>query len=145
MQLTDSFPPFLLSPVPERVRHCRRPITLGVNVSEPIAFTTSSVLDPNKNEPFELGRVQWVRRLGEGDRPALACGYWHVTPAEAPEPFDLVLHADETISILEGHLRIEVEGGETYDLTAGGAASFNKGARTRWTVLGPTVEFFVYS
>lgn len=114
-------------------------------MSETTAFTTSSALDPNKNEPFELGKVQWVRRFGEGDRPALACGYWHVTPAEAPQPFELLIHADETISIVEGHLRIEVEGGDTYDLTAGGAASFNKGARTRWAVLAPTVEFFVYS
>ncbi|MBT2534644.1 cupin domain-containing protein [Arthrobacter sp. ISL-69] len=114
-------------------------------MSESPAFTTSSVLDPSKNEPFELGQVQWVRRLGEGDRPGLASGYWHVTPGEAPEPFDLLIEADETISIVEGHLRIEVEGGETYDLTAGGAASFNRGARTRWAVLAPTVEFFVYS
>jgi uncharacterized cupin superfamily protein len=109
------------------------------------AFTTSSTLDPAKNEPFELGQVQWVRRFGEGDRPALACGYWHVTPAEAPEPFDLLMEADETIHIIEGHLRIEVEGGEAYDLTAGSSASFNTGARTRWSVLAPTVEFFVYS
>lgn len=114
-------------------------------MSEPTAFTTSSAFDPNKNEPFELGRVQWVRRPGEGDRPALSSGYWHVTPADAPEPFDLLIDADETISIIDGHLRIEVEGGDTYDLTAGGAASFNKGARTRWAVLAPTVEFFVYS
>ncbi|MEJ1179907.1 MULTISPECIES: cupin domain-containing protein [unclassified Pseudarthrobacter] len=114
-------------------------------MSETPAFTTSSALDANKNEPFELGQVQWVRRFGEGDRPAVACGYWHVTPLEAPEPFDLLIDADETISIVEGHLRIEVEGGDTYDLTAGGAASFNKGARTRWEVMAPTVEFFVYS
>ena len=114
-------------------------------MSESLKFTTSAVLDPAKNEPFELGQVQWVRRFGEGERPALACGYWHVHPDEAPEPFDLLIHADETISIIDGHLRIEVEGGDTYDLTSGGVASFNKGARTRWSVLAPTVEFFVYS
>ncbi len=114
-------------------------------MSDTTAFTTSSALDPAKNEPFELGQVQWVRTFGEGGRPALACGYWHVTPEEAPEPFDLVIHADETIHIIEGHLRIEIEGGDTYDLTPGGAASFNKGALTRWQVLAPTVEFFVYS
>jgi uncharacterized cupin superfamily protein len=118
---------------------------LEPNVPETPVFTTSSGLDPNKNEPFELGQVQWVRRFGEGGRPDLACGYWHVTPGEAPEPFDLVIHADETISLVEGHLRIEVEGGDSHDLTAGCAASFNKGARTRWEVVAPTVEFFVYS
>ena len=61
------------------------------------------------------------------------------------EGVDLVIHADESISVVEGHLRIEVEGGDSYDLTAGCAAAFNKGARTRWEVLAPTVEFFVYS
>ena len=66
-------------------------------------------------------------------------------PRRRPSRLTCVIHADETISIVEGHLRIEVEGGDTYDLTAGGAASFNKGARTRWAVLAPTVEFFVYS
>lgn len=109
------------------------------------AFTTSASLDRNKNEPFELGSVQWIRKFGEGDREALACGYWHVTPEEAPEPFDLLIEADETIAIVEGHVTIEVEGGDIYDLTPGGAASLNKGAQTKWTVLEPTVEFFVYS
>lgn len=109
------------------------------------AFTTSASLDRNKNVPFELGSVQWIRKFGEGDREALACGYWHVTPEEAPEPFDLLIEADETIAIIEGHIAIEVEGGGIYDLTPGGAASLNKGAQTKWTVLEPTVEFFVYS
>jgi uncharacterized cupin superfamily protein len=109
------------------------------------AFTTSSFLDPGKNEPFELGQVQWIRRFGEGGRPALACGYWHVDPTEAPEPFDLVIEADETIHIIEGRLRIEVDGGQGFDLTPGSAASFNKGAQTRWTVIEDTTEFFVYS
>jgi uncharacterized cupin superfamily protein len=121
------------------------PTIIGAFLTATPAFTTSALLDPARNEPFELGRVQWIRRFGDGGREALACGYWHVHPAEAPEPFDLLLEADETIHILEGHLRIEVEHGGTYDLPAGGSASFNKGARTRWTVLAPTVEFFVYS
>ena len=51
----------------------------------------------------------------------------------------------DPVTHIEGHLRIEVEGGDVHELTAGGAASFNKGARTRWAVLAPTVEFFVYS
>ena len=109
------------------------------------AFTVSDALDRGKNEAFELGSVQWIRRFGDGERPALACGFWHVTPEEAPEPFDLLIEADETITILEGHLTIDVEGGQSYDLTPGGAASFNKGAKTRWSVHEPTVEFFVYS
>ena len=108
-------------------------------------FTVNDAYDPTKFEPFELGKVQWVRRPGEGQRPALSVGFWHVTREEAPEPFDLLIHADETIHIIEGHLHIEVLGADSFDLTPGSAASFNKGAQTRWTVVEDTTEFFVYS
>jgi len=108
-------------------------------------FTVSGHHDPSGFEPFELGEVQWIRRPGEGGRPALSSGFWRVTPDQAPEPFDLVGEADETITILEGHIQVEVEGAGVYDLTPGSAASFNKGARMRWTILEPTLEFFVYS
>ena len=109
------------------------------------AFTIHDAHDPEKYEPFELGQVQWVRRPGEGDRPALSAGFWHVTTQEAPEPFDLVIHADETIHIIEGHLHIELENGESFDLRPGSAASFNLGAKTKWTVVEDTTELFVYS
>jgi uncharacterized protein len=110
-----------------------------------IEFTVHGAFDPQKYEPFILGQVQWVRRPGEGDRPELSAGFWHVTAEEAPEAFDLLIEADETIHIIEGHLHIEVQGGESFDLKAGSAASFNKGAQTRWTVVADTTEFFVYS
>ena len=110
-----------------------------------VEFTVHDAHDPQKYEPFALGQVQWVRRSGDGHRPALSAGFWHVTTEEAPEPFDLLIEADETIHIIEGHLHIEVEGGEDFDLKAGSAASFNKGAQTRWTVVEDTTEFFVYS
>ena len=57
--------------------------------------------------------------LWRGGPLTLACGYWRITTAEAPEPFDLVMEADETISLVQGHLTIEVEGGHVYDLFAG--------------------------
>jgi uncharacterized cupin superfamily protein len=110
-----------------------------------LEFTVHDAHDPKKFEPFELGHVQWIRRPGDGDRPALSAGFWHVTPEEAPEPFDLLIEADETIHIIEGRLRIEIIGGESFELVPGSAASFNKGARTRWTVVEATTEFFVYS
>ncbi|MFC0486124.1 MULTISPECIES: cupin domain-containing protein [Pseudarthrobacter] len=108
-------------------------------------FTVHDSFDPQKYEPFILGQVQWVRSPGDGDRPALSAGFWHVTTEEAPEPFDLLIEADETLHIIEGHLHIEVEGGESFDLRPGSAASFNKGTQTRWTVIEDTTEFFVYS
>lgn len=97
------------------------------------------------HEPFEVGTVQWIRRPGEGDREALSSGFWKVTPEQAPEPFDLVTEGDETILILEGAIRIEPEEGEAITLRVGSSASLNDGTRSRWTILEPTVEFFVYS
>lgn len=108
-------------------------------------YITHGMRDDNQLEPFEVGQVQWIRCPGEGDREALSCGFWHVTPDDAPEPFDLVSHGDETIFLLQGAIRIEPEGGEEFTLTAGCTASFNDGARSRWTILESVVEHFVYS
>jgi uncharacterized cupin superfamily protein len=101
--------------------------------------------DATAVEPFELGTVQWLRRPGDNGNEALAAGLWHVSPDEAPEPFDLPIEQNETIYIVSGHLRIEVKDGPTHDLTAGSMASLSAGAMTRWSILEPTVEFFVYS
>ena len=96
-------------------------------------------------EPFELGSVQWLRRPGDNGNEKLSAGIWKVTPEDAPEPFDLPIHQDETIFIASGRIRIEVKGGDTFELTAGSMASLSEGAMTRWTVLEPTIEYFVYS
>ncbi|PCC27699.1 DUF861 domain-containing protein [Arthrobacter sp. MYb211] len=96
-------------------------------------------------EPFELGTVQWLRRNGDNGNQALASGIWSISPEEAPVPFDLPIGEDETIYIVSGHIRIEVQGGDMLELTAGSMASLSKGAMTRWTILEPTIEFFVYS
>ncbi|MCH6471578.1 cupin domain-containing protein [Sinomonas terrae] len=109
------------------------------------APTFHATTDPERAEPFAVGQVQWLRKPGDGDRLALSGGIWTVTPEEAPDPFDLAFEEDETLYIVEGQLRIEIIGAETFDLTDGSMASFNKGAKTRWTVVKPTTEFFVYS
>ena len=57
----------------------------------------------------------------------------------------VVGHADETVDTAQGHVRIEAQGQEAIELRPGGAASLNKGVPATWTVLAPTVEFFVYS
>lgn len=101
--------------------------------------------DDSAFEVFELGTVQWLRRPGDNGNDKLSAGIWKVTPEEAPEPFDLPIHQDETIYIVSGHLRIEVKGGGILDLPAGSMASLSEGAMTRWTVVEPTIEFFVYS
>ena len=110
-----------------------------------IGFVETSALDRSQAEPFEVGTVQWIRRPGQGDRDVLSSGFWFVGPEDVPGPIRVVSHADETVYILEGHIRIEPEGGEAFELRAGSVASFNKGVAAMWTVLEPTVEFFVYS
>lgn len=108
-------------------------------------YITHGTRDDEQQEPFELGTVQWIRRPGEGERERLSAGFWKVSPQEAPAPFDLVSHGDETVLILEGSIRIEPEDGEPFTLSPGASASFNDGARSRWTILEPVVEYFVYS
>lgn len=108
-------------------------------------FVTAAAIDQAASEPFEVGRVQWLRRPGDGDRVGLSAGYWFITPEDAPEPMRVVGHADETINIVEGRLRIEPENGAPVELSAGGSASLNRGVPAMWHVLEPTVEFFVYS
>lgn len=114
-------------------------------MTETTQYIVTGGRDDSAREPFELGTVQWIRRFGDGGRDRHAVGFWHVSPEDAPEPFDLVSHGDEAIHIIEGALKIEPEGGEAFTLTPGSSASFNDGSRSRWTVLEPTVEFFVYS
>ena len=108
-------------------------------------FTVTGSLDRSAAVPFEVGVVQWVREPGQGERGELSAGFWFITPEEAPGPMVVVGHADETVHIVEGRVRIEPEGQDAVELTAGSVASFNKGVPVTWTVLEPTVEFFVYS
>ncbi|WP_223626833.1 cupin domain-containing protein [Microbacterium sp. EST19A] len=108
-------------------------------------FTSTTRYDRSAAEPFEVGTVQWTRRPGEGDRENLASGFWFITPEETPGAMRVVGHADETVYIIEGHLRVEPDDSDAFELTAGSVATFNKGTAALWTVLAPTVEFFVYS
>lgn len=114
-------------------------------MSEESSFSVGGARDRAAAVPFRAGVIQWIREPGQGEREELGCGFWFVTPEEVPEPVDIVLHADETIHILSGRVRIEVEGGAVHELGAGGVASMNRGSKTRWSILEPTEEFFVYS
>jgi uncharacterized cupin superfamily protein len=96
-------------------------------------------------EPFEVGQVQWLRKPGDGDRPGLMAGFWSVTPEEMPAGTPHEFPFDETIYVVEGAMRIEVDGGEAIELAEGDSASFNKGTKVAWTIHRPVTEFFVYS
>lgn len=108
-------------------------------------FTITGRFDRQATEPFEVGTVQWIRRPGAGGREQLSSGFWFVSPEDAPGPMEVIGHADETVYILEGRIRVQPADGDAVELSAGSVASFDKDASVTWTVLEPTVEFFVYS
>jgi uncharacterized cupin superfamily protein len=102
-------------------------------------------LDDLAFEPYEAGRVHWLRRDERPDGRQLWAGIWEVGPEDlAPGALHESMH-DETFLILEGSLRLEIEEGPTLDLAAGAMASLAQGTRARWTIVEPTREFFVYT
>ena len=74
--------------------------------------TFTATPDPTLREPFEVGQVQWLRKPGDGGREGLMAGFWHVTPEEMPAGTAHEFPFDETIYVVEGAMRIDVEGGE---------------------------------
>jgi uncharacterized protein len=83
-----------------------------------------------------------VQVLFEDD--ASAGGLW----AAGPDPHvakDHVLPARETIVILEGRVRIEIQDGPTLELGPGDIASMPKGATTTWHPSPDFKEVWLYS
>jgi uncharacterized cupin superfamily protein len=85
------------------------------------------------------GRMQLL--FEEGDQ---AAGLWKPAPGQRIAE-GLVLPARETIVVLEGTVRIEIEGGPALDLNAGDMASFPKGATTTWHLSPDFKEAWLYS
>lgn len=83
-------------------------------------------------------RVHWVRPEGNGSHVA---GVYRCDPSA----FRYTWEADETIHVLEGSVRIEVDGGDKLDLGVGDVASFSAGDHGVWHVLEPFCELFVLS
>ncbi len=72
-------------------------------------------------------------------------GLWKPNPAISGEYAVPALPARETIVVLAGSVRIEVESGPTIDLSAGDMASMPKGAVTTWHPSPDFKEVWVYS
>jgi uncharacterized cupin superfamily protein len=62
---------------------------------------------------------------------------------EPTDPVRWTLPARETIFILEGAARIEIDEGPVLELTVGDIASLPAGARTTWHLTTPFKEFWV--
>jgi len=109
----------------------------------------ASTVDASEFESFDLpdedildgrpnARIHWLRPEGHGSQVA---GVFRSEPAA----FRYTWATDETIHVVEGSVRIEVDGGDTVELSVGGIASFTAGDRGVWHVLEPFCEFFVLS
>lgn len=59
------------------------------------------------------------------------------------EPIEYTAEGRETLHVLEGAARIEIEGGPTLELTAGSMASIPAGAKATWHITAPFREFWV--
>jgi len=86
-----------------------------------------SRVDSDEFEPDDEdgGFAHWV--FSEGGSSA---GMWKPDPAVSK--YEIELSARELVVVLEGSVRIEIEGAPTLDLRAGDIAALPKGARTTW-------------
>jgi uncharacterized cupin superfamily protein len=64
--------------------------------------------------------------------------------AEHPEPIEWTLPVRETVVVLEGAARIEIEGSDTVILGAGDMASLPAGAKTTWHITAPYKEIWFF-
>ena len=62
----------------------------------------------------------------------------------SPPPIEWTLPERETVLVIEGAARIELEGGPTLDLRVGDLASLPKGAVTRWHLTTPFKELWFF-
>jgi len=74
-----------------------------------------------------------------------AAGLWKPDPDPAATYEGLVLARRETIVVLKGSVRIDVEDGPTLELDAGDIASMPKGAVTTWHPSPDFEEIWVFS
>lgn len=68
---------------------------------------------------------------------------WSGVALVEPSTLYYTFAGDETIHVLEGAVRISVEGEDPVELGPGALASFHKGARSTWEVTSRLREVFV--
>jgi uncharacterized cupin superfamily protein len=74
----------------------------------------------------------------------VAIGLWQPGPV-AGMMFEVELEADETLLVLAGTGRLEVDDATPLELAAGDIVSLPRGARTRWIVDEAFRELWIYS
>jgi uncharacterized cupin superfamily protein len=96
--------------------------------------------EPFMYEGKETGEVSWLRTESGGEGMLFA-GFWRAEPMTINYTFE----GDETFQVMRGRVRIEPEGGQPAELSAGDVASFPKGLKAVWRVQEPFQKFFVIS
>ena len=88
-----------------------------------------------------IGEAHWLRREVQGER-SLGVGFWRSLDDCS---YDYVFEGDETLHVLEGTQRLELETGQVVVTGPGDSASFPKGMRCKAHLASPFLEFFVIS
>jgi uncharacterized cupin superfamily protein len=102
----------------------------------PGVFVSTSSAEAWESDP-EVGGELHVLCDGDGVQSGLS------RFTEVTEPVTWTLPGRETLLVLEGAARIEIEDGPVLELTAGDIASLPAGARTTWHLTTPFKEFWV--
>ena len=102
----------------------------------PGVFVSSVSAEAWEPDP-EVGGEMHVLCRGHGAESGLS------RFSEATGPVRWTLPGRETLLVLEGAARIEMDDGPVLDLTAGDIASLPAGARTTWYLTTPFREFWV--
>jgi len=106
----------------------------------PGVFVSSTSTDAWRSDP-EVGGGAEEHVLS--DRGGVRAGLTRFTANADPDPPPWVLPQTEVLLVLEGEVRIEIEGGPTLELKPGDMASLPKGAVTRWHLTLPFKEMWV--
>jgi len=77
------------------------------------------------------------------DTGTMRAGLTRFTASADANPLTWVLPQDEVLLVLEGAVRIDIEGGPTLELKPGDMASLPKGAVTHWHLTLPFKEMWV--
>lgn len=105
---------------------------------QPGMFVSSLSTDAWEPDPDVGGLMQVLC-----DLPGLQAGFTRYDTV--PAPVRWTPPQRETFMILDGAARIEIAGGATLDLEAGGVASLPAGTETTWHITVPFREFWVLS
>ena len=105
---------------------------------QPGVFVSSLSTDAWEEDP-DVGGLTHILC----DEPGLQAGFNRYDAAPGPVRWTPPQH--ETFMIIEGAARIEIAGGVTLYLEAGGVATVPAGTETTWHIAAPFREFWVLS